>query len=72
MDLCTSSSVNITGGAGFKRDGVKGSSDLQQGHITPLQSNVVNHVTMQAVHTSVLHGISSAWLEEDIHADRTL
>ena len=55
----SSSNVKIIGGAGFRCDGINGSSEKQQGHFTPLQLNAVNQSTVQMVHTSDLHGSSS-------------
>ena len=55
----SSSNVNIIGAAGFRCDGIKGSSEKQQGHFTPLQLNDVNQSTVQIVQTSDLYGSSS-------------
>ena len=57
--------VKTIGGAG-----IKGSSEKQQGHFTPLQLNAVNQFTVQVVHTSVLHEFQR--LEQDIQAFWTL
>ena len=44
-------------GAAFSCGAVSGVSMKQHGHLTPLQLNTLNHSTMQAVHTSALHGL---------------
>ena len=54
-------SVWINNGAAFSCSAVSGVSMKQHGHLTPLQLNTLNHWTMQAVHTSALHGSSRGW-----------
>ena len=59
--MSSSSIKTIIGGAGFRCDGIKGSTEKQQRNFTPLQLNAVNHFTVQVVHTSVLHESARGW-----------
>ena len=56
-----SSSVKTIGGAGFRCNSIKGSTEKQRGNFTPLQLNAVNQFTVQVVHTSALHESSRGW-----------
>ena len=57
----SSSSVKTIGGAGFRCDAIKGSSEKQWGNFKPLQLNAMNQFTVQVVHTSALHESSRGW-----------
>lgn len=54
-------SVWINSGAALSCGAVIAVSWKQHGHLTPLQLNTLNHSTIQAVHTSALHGSSRGW-----------
>ena len=57
----SSSSIKTIGGASFRCDGIKGSTEKQQRNFTPLQLNAVNQFTVQVVHTSALHESARGW-----------
>ena len=57
----SSSSVKTIGGAGSNVMVIKSSTEKLRGNFTPLQLNPVNQLTVQVVHTSVLHESSRGW-----------